>query len=329
MIISQTPLRLSFCGGGTDLPGYYKKNGGAVVSTAIDKYIFVIVNERFDNLIYINYSVKEIVNSIDEIKHELVRESAKITGLKNGFEVTILADIPSEGSGLGSSSSLTVGLLNAFFNFKGIQQTAETLAMLACEIEINCLKKPIGKQDQYIAAYGGLQYIEFLKNDKVTVQEIEITNINKIELMSNLMLFYTNITRKSSDILTKQSNSIKKSMKFYDTLKKYAVETKNILIAGDFKNFGKLLHENWELKKKLSNNISNPQIDEMYNSARLRGASGGKIAGAGGGGFLLLYCDKKYQDVVRKELKGFREMKFLFEPHGSKIIFNLKRYDWK
>lgn len=195
MIISQTPLRISLAGGGTDLSNYYKKHDGFVVSTAIDKYIYVVVKERFDDLIYVDYSKKEIVSSVKEIQHDLVREAALKTGLRNGFEVMMLADIPSEGSGLGSSSSLTVGLLHAFYQFRGILVTSEQLAKEACEIEIKILKRPIGKQDQYIAAYGGLKAFRFCKDDSVEVNDVNMDSEPKRKLGSNLLLFFTNVTR--------------------------------------------------------------------------------------------------------------------------------------
>jgi D-glycero-alpha-D-manno-heptose-7-phosphate kinase len=208
MIISQTPLRVSICGGGTDFKDYYSQHEGAVISTAIDKFIYVIVKERFDEKIYIDYAKKEIVDDISEIKHDLVREAAVKTGMKTGFEVTMLADIPSEGSGLGSSSSLTVGLLNSFYHYKGIQPTAEQLAKEACEIEIDILKKPIGKQDQYIASYGGLSFIKFKNDETVEIERVNIHNGMKRRLGSNLLLFYTNVTRSADNILSEQKAKI-------------------------------------------------------------------------------------------------------------------------
>ena len=329
MIISQTPLMISFCGGGTDLPDYYKKNEGFVVSSAIDKFVYVIIKERFDDLIYVDYSLKEIVHSVDEIQHELVREAARKTGLKNGFEVSMLADIPSEGSGLGSSSSLSVGLLNAFYQYKGLQVTAEQLAREACEIEIDILKKPIGKQDQYIAAYGGLCAIKFRKDSEVEIEKLPVTNDLKRRLGSNLLLFFTNVTRKSSLILDEQKTNIPDKMEYHDNIKELAIKTKDYLLKGDYNKIGEVLHKNWELKKCLSSNITNEFIDDMYKTAIEGGATGGKIAGAGGGGFLLVYCKRHNQDKLRETMKDFREMSFFLEPSGSKIIFNYTRYDWK
>jgi D-glycero-alpha-D-manno-heptose-7-phosphate kinase len=329
MIISQTPLRISFCGGGTDLPDYYKQREGFVVSSAIDKFVYVIVKERFDNKIYVDYAQKEIVDSVHEIKHALVRETAIKAEMVNGFEVAMLADIPSEGSGLGSSSSLTVGLLNAFYQYKGIQVTAERLASEACEIEIEILKNPIGKQDQYIAAYGGLCTLKFNKDSSVEVEKLQVSNDLKRRLGSNLLLFFTNVTRKSSLILDEQKNNIPDKLEYHDRIKDLAYKTKDYLLKGDLHKIGDALHKNWELKKYLSSNITNEFINNMYKTAIDGGATGGKIAGAGGGGFLLVYCERNNQDRLRETMKDFREMSFFLEPLGSKIIFNYTRFDWK
>jgi D-glycero-alpha-D-manno-heptose-7-phosphate kinase len=329
MIISQTPLRISISGGGTDFKDYYSKNDGFVVSSAIDKYVFVVIKSRFDDKIYVDYASKEIVESIDEIKHDLVREAARKTKMYNGFEVAMFADIPSEGSGLGSSSSLTVGLLNAFYNYQGIQVTAEQLAREACEIEIDILKRPIGKQDQYIAAYGGLSSLKFNRDDTVEVSQLALNNGLLRKLGSNLLLFYTNVTRMSSSILTEQKARINETKEFHDKIKDLAFATYDYLNKGKIDKVGDILNENWELKKQLSSNISNEFIERMISKAFEGGASGGKIAGAGGGGFLLCYCKRNNQDKLRDVLAEYREMPFLFERHGSKIIFNYLRYNWK
>ncbi|HSP89147.1 MAG TPA: hypothetical protein VLN45_13505 [Ignavibacteriaceae bacterium] len=329
MIISQTPLRISLCGGGTDFKDYYSICGGAVVSTAIDKYVYVIVKERFDEKIYIDYAKKEIVDSIDEIKHYLVREAARKAGMTTGFEITMLADIPSEGSGLGSSSSLTVGLLNSFYHYQGIQPTAEQLAKEACEIEIDILKKPIGKQDQYIAAYGGVSFIKFNKDDTIQVERINIQNGLKRKLGANLLLFFTNVTRKADTILTEQKEKISDTIEYHNQIKNLAYKAKEIIENKKVDNVGNLLAENWKLKKELSSNITNSLIDEMYNKAIQGGATGGKVSGAGGGGFLLTYCKRDKQDNLREAMSEYREMPFLLEPYGSKIIFNYSRYNWK
>jgi D-glycero-alpha-D-manno-heptose-7-phosphate kinase len=329
MIISQTPLRISICGGGTDFKDYYSRCEGAVISTAIDKYVYVIVKERFDEKIYIDYAKKEIVDDISEIKHDLVREAAKKAKMKTGFEVTMLADIPSEGSGLGSSSSLTVGLLNSFYHYQGIQPSTEQLAQEACEIEIDILGKPIGKQDQYIAAYGGLSFIKFKKDGAVELERINIQNGLKRKLGSNLLLFFTNVTRKADTILTEQRNKISDHLEYHNLIKDLAYKAREAILNEKIDKIGDLLAENWKLKKELSSNITNSLIDGMYNKAIQGGTIGAKVSGAGGGGFLLTYCKRDKQDQLREAMAEYREMPFLLETYGSKIIFDYSRYNWK
>ena len=326
MIITQTPLRVSLAGGGTDLKAFYDLESGKTISLAIDKYVFVIVSQRFDAKIYVNYTKKEIVDHVDELQHELVREAMRITGLSSGVEVTMLADIPSEGSGLGSSSSLTVGLLNAFHMYEGRQVTADQLAREACQIEIDLCGKPIGKQDQYIAAYGGIHEFEYLSNGTVGVRRIKISPADSRRLGAELMLFYTDITRKSSEILTEQRSQTVANADFLRQLKNGVPQVINALETGRLDLIGDVLDHSWKLKKKLANNISNRGIDEMYQQALSAGATGGKIAGAGGGGFLLLYVPRHRQDAVRNALHDYREFPWLLEQDGSKVIFNLRRY---
>lgn len=329
MIISQTPLRISLSGGGTDLSNYYNPNEGFVVSTAIDKYIYVIVKERFDDLIYVDYSSKEIVSAVSEIKHDLVREAAVLAGMKNGFEVMMFADIPSEGSGLGSSSSLTVGLLHAFYQYLGKLVTAEQLAVEACKIEIDILKRPIGKQDQYIAAYGGLKSFRFCKDETVEVTPIEIVSEAKRKLGSNLLLFFTDTTRKAASILEEQSKNVLSKIEFHHKIKELAFDTLDGLNSLDINRVGENLKINWEMKKQLASNVSNSEIDKMHQLAMDGGALGAKISGAGGGGFLLVYCERDKQDTLRRSLRMYRELPFFLEKYGSKIIFDQTRYDIK
>jgi D-glycero-alpha-D-manno-heptose-7-phosphate kinase len=329
MIIVQTPLRISIAGGGTDLPDYYRRAGGYVVSTAIDKFIYVIINARYDDKIYVDYSRKEIVDSIDDIQHDLVREAARLTGMTNGFEVAMMADIPSEGSGLGSSSSLTVGLLNAFYQFRGDQVGSERLAREACRIEIDMLGRPIGRQDQYIAAYGGLCGFTFRPDDTVEVERIEITPAIKRRFGSNLLLFFTNIVRQASAILSEQRERIVDTVALHDEIKSLAHDVRRALYDGNIDAVGAILHRNWELKKQLASSVTNGEIDRMYEAAIDGGALGGKISGAGGGGFLMTYCRRPDQDNVREALSGYREMPFMLEPYGSRVIFNQERYSWK
>lgn len=326
MIITQTPLRISFVGGGTDFPDFYTEHGGAVISTAIDKYVFVIVKERFDDMIYLNWSKKEIVDSVDKIEHELIREAMRKTRVLKGIEITTLSDIPSEGSGLGSSSSVTVGLLQALYQYRGEIVEAERLAKEACEIEIDILGKPLGKQDQYIAAYGGLRHFEFKKDDSVCMTLPQIDSNFIYELGHHLMLFYTNQARKAVDILTDQKKKIVNKTKILEQMRNQSFELLKTFGRGDLKSLGAVLDEGWRLKKQLADGITSPEIDEMYKIAKHAGAVGGKIAGAGGGGFLLLFVPPEKHSKVRQALQDYRELKFNLERDGSKVIFNMRRY---
>ncbi len=327
MIISQTPLRISFVGGGTDMRSFYQHSPGMVLSAAIDKYLFVIINERFDEKIYINYMDKEIVNDVQEIKHELVREAMKKTGIKSGVEVTMLADIPSTGSGLGSSSALTVGLLNAFYNYQGQQVTAEQLAREACEIEIDILNKPIGKQDQYIAAYGGVNKFIFNQDETVVAESLNFSRDNRIKLGSNLLLHFTNITRNADVILSEQKNKTKDNLESLRDLAAMVPILENELCSGNLDSLGEMLNNNWQIKKKLAKGISIPEIESMIEIALQNGALGVKIAGAGGGGFLLSYVPLNEQDSFRKAMHNYLELPFMLDSFGSRIIFNMRRYN--
>ncbi|MEN6392658.1 MAG: GHMP kinase [Anaerolineaceae bacterium] len=322
MIIVQTPLRVSFFGGGTDFPEFYLEEGGGVLTSAIDKYIFVTVKPRFDNKLRIGYTRTEMVDSVDEIQHELIREALRKTGTWQGIEVTTMGDIPSAGSGLGSSSAVTVGALHALYALLGDLVQAERLAKEACEIEIETLNKPIGIQDQYIAAFGGLRFIEFKADGAVNCERIELNINQKRYLNDNLMLFYTGISRQSDTILTEQKRNIKESKSLLRQMGHMAYQVKNELRVGNIDAIGEFLDEAWRLKKQLASRITNENIDAMYKSAREAGAVGGKITGAGGGGFLLLYCHHDKQEVVRKALQGYQELPFNLEHDGSKVIFN-------
>jgi D-glycero-alpha-D-manno-heptose-7-phosphate kinase len=324
MIIVQTPLRISFFGGGTDFHDFYASHGGAVLNSAIDKYVFVIVKQRFDDMIYINYSKKEIVDEVDGVEHDLVREAMRLTGVTRGVEITTLADVPSEGTGLGSSSSITVALLHALYAMRGESKTAETLAQEACRIEIDLLKKPIGVQDQYIAAYGNMRFLRFNGN-KVEIESISISPEKKRALNDNLVLFYTGSTRKADSILSEQKANIGAKVGVLKEMTRLAFTAHQALRDGALDEFGEMLHQGWELKKQLATSITNPAIEEMYQAARRAGALGGKITGAGGGGFLLLYCPVERKQPVRQALRGLRELPFHFENDGSKVIFNYRR----
>ena len=325
MIISQTPLRISFAGGGTDLAAYYAHHGGFVVSTAIDKFAYVIVKERFDDMIYLNYMRKEIVESVDEVQHELIREAMRMTGVEAGVEITLLSDIPSAGSGLGSSSSFTVGLLNALHMHMGAQVTAETLAHQACEIEIERLGKPIGKQDQYIAAYGGFRCLRFNPDESVDVSRIDLSPKMVREVDDRLRLYFTGQTRQADKILAEQRQNSNDKATQLTRIKDLALELAEALPRGESERLGTVLHENWELKRQLASGISNDDIERMYAAALAGGAAGGKICGAGGGGFLLVCFPPEAYGSLTKSMHNYREMPFHLERDGSKLIFNWRR----
>lgn len=325
MIIVQTPLRISLFGGGTDFHSFFCQEGGAVLSSAIDKYIFVTIKERFDHLLRVGWTQTELVETVDEIQHELIREALRKTGIHSSIEVTTMGDIPSRGTGLGSSSTVTVGALHAMYAFKGEIVTAERLAREACEIEIEVLGKPIGIQDQYIASYGGLRFLEFNTDGQVHVTPVSVDEASERRLNENLMLFYTGTARKAEGILDEQKNNIHDRLHILRELKAMAHAARVELEQGRVDVIGDLLHESWQLKKQLASQISNTTIEDLYQAARQAGAAGGKITGAGGGGFLLLYCLHENQDAVREALKGLRELPFRLEQDGTKVIFNYRR----
>ncbi|MDD5288778.1 MAG: GHMP kinase [Dehalococcoidales bacterium] len=324
MIIVQTPLRISFLGGGTDFEDYYRLNGGgAVLTTAINKHTFVIVKERFDNMIYVNYSRKEIVERVEDLQHELIKEAMKLTGVEKGVEITTLADIPSEGTGLGSSSSILVGLLLALHTYQGDSVTSEILAREACQIEIDTLKKPIGKQDQYIAAYGNMRFITF-KTSGIDVGKLGICEAEKQRFDEHLLLFYTGRTRQADPILAEQKSKIEETKPLLAEMTKLAYRGKDALSEQAYCEFGELLHEGWKIKKQFASRVTDAEIDDAYEVARQAGAIGGKIAGAGGGGFMLLCCPPSKRDDVRSSLRGLREFPFRSYNDGSKVIFNYR-----
>jgi D-glycero-alpha-D-manno-heptose-7-phosphate kinase len=325
MIIVQTPLRVSFFGGGTDLPSFYLSEGGCVLTSAIDKYIFVTIKKRFDQLLRVGYTRTEMAESVADIQHELIREAFLVAGIRKGIEITTMGDIPSAGSGLGSSSTVTVGALHAMYALQGKLVSAEILARQACEIEIDRLRKPIGVQDQYIAAYGGFKFLEFLPSGEIHVTAVELDAATRRRLNQSLLLFYTGTTRKADSILHEQKKNISDRLSVLRRLREMTYVAKDELAAGHVDAIGELLHESWELKKRLASNISNPSIDELYQAARNAGALGGKITGAGGGGFLLLYCPFEHQEKLREVLSGYQELPFNLEDEGSKVIFNYHR----
>jgi D-glycero-alpha-D-manno-heptose-7-phosphate kinase len=328
VIITQTPLRIGLVGGGTDLPGYYREHGGRVLSAAIDKFVYVIVKQRFDNEIYVNYSKKEIVSRVEDLQHELVREAMHMTGVRNGVEITTLADIPSTGSGLGSSSSVTVGLLHALFAYQGKQVTAEELAERACAIEIDRCRKPIGKQDQYVAAFGGICDIQFGPGDRVVVDGGFLSPASRRRLQSELLLFFTGVTRSADTILAEQTANVADRIPQLNLLRDLAGEAAAGLRSGDLGALGTALWKGWQAKRTLATGVSNPQIDESVEAVLEAGASGAKVTGAGGGGFLLVTCPVENQRAVRDRLAHMTELPIKLEPLGSRVIFNVHRDIW-
>jgi len=323
MVISRTPLRISFVGGGTDIPDFADLHGGAIVSTAIDKWIHVIVAPRFEGDIRVSYSRTEIVSKAQEVEHELVREALRLTGIPRGVDVVTLADVPSHGTGLGSSSAVTVGLLNALYAYQGRFRSAGQLAEDASRIEIEELRKPIGRQDQYAAAGGGFNLIEFVKGGGVRVEPIVSPQGTLEVLHRSLMLFFLGTTRSASDVLDDQRARIRSgsTVDTLITMRELAYEFRDALTNGDVSALGPLLTRNWELKRSLADGVSNAAIDQFYERARDAGATGGKLLGAGAGGFLLFFVPPASQDAVRKAIgNGLREFPFHFANRGSQIV---------
>jgi D-glycero-alpha-D-manno-heptose-7-phosphate kinase len=325
LIIVQAPLRISFFGGGTDFPSFYMEEGGCVLSSAIDKYIFVTVKSRFDEKIRVGYTQTEMVDSLDQIQHELIREALRTTGVQRGIEITTMGDIPSEGTGLGSSSTVAVGALQALHTYLGEIVSMERLAREACEIEIGKLGKPIGIQDQYIAAYGNLRFFEFCRDGQVRVEQLNLDPAFVRALNDCFLLFFTGINRRADAILSEQKKNITDRVSVLREIRDMAYQAKRELELGNADSFGALLHEAWQLKKRMAGQISNGRIDEIYDAARRAGARGGKITGAGGGGFLLLYAPYERHTAVRRAMTGLQELPFRLERDGTKVIFNYRR----
>ena len=315
---------MSFVGGGSDLAVFYRKFGGAVVSTAINQFVYITVNKKFDEKIRVSYSKTEEARTVDRIKHPLVRETMKLLKIDGGMEITSVADIPGKGSGLGSSSSFTVGLLHALHAYAERYAGAEQLAQEACEIEIGRCGEPIGKQDQYAAAYGGLNFIQFHEDDSVSVEPILCKRETLRTIQDHILVFYTGITRSASDVLKHQQSAVASEKK------KQAVMRKMVALAEQMKSelqrnragaFGEIIHEGWLLKKSLTSGISTDAIDGWYAKARKAGAVGGKLLGAGAGGFLMFYAPPEKHEAITQSLGKLRRMDFKFEPQGSRILF--------
>jgi D-glycero-alpha-D-manno-heptose-7-phosphate kinase len=323
MIISKTPLRVSFVGGGSDLPSYYRENGGAVVSMAINKFVYICVNKAFDQRIRISYSKTEEVLSVSDIEHDLVRSSLIKLGIEKGIEIVSIADIPSKGSGLGSSSAFTVGLLNALHSFKGITRSQMDLAHEACDIELDLCDAMMGKQDQYGVATAGLKFIRFHPDETVDVEPISMPEIPFKTLESNLLMFFTGIVRPAAPILRVQSRNLSfdaRSRAATRRLAKMADELHAELIKGNADAAGELMREGWHIKKTLADGISTDFIDNIYAAARDAGATGGKLLGAGGGGFFLFYVPQSHIASVRNALAPLIEVDFCIDHDGASIM---------
>lgn len=329
MIISKTPLRMSFFGGGTDFADYYENSRygyGTVISTALDMYVYIMVCKRFDDKIRVCYTINEFVDSVNQVQHNIIREALKMLDIEKGIDIVYSADIPlsSAGIGLASSSALAVGVLNALHAYKGEHVSPDILAREACEIEIERLKNPIGVQDQYAVAHGGFRKYKFHKGGSVTNEMVICKQETLGELKNNFMLYFTGMTRISSNILAEQKANIYDREKVLDEMVEMVQMAENALAEGNVRKIGEMLDEAWNLKKQMSSGISNPLIDEMYKKAKDAGAIGGKILGAGGGGFMLLFVPTEKQDEVRHAMGEYKETKFEFETEGSRIIFTEK-----
>ena len=323
MIVSKTPLRMSFVGGGSDLPAYYREEIGAVLSTSIDKYMYICVNKKFDGRIRLSYTKTEDVQSRYEIEHPLVRQALDILGIDGGIEIASMADIPSKGSGLGSSSTYTVGLLNALYAYRNCFASKETLARQACEIEIDRCGEPIGKQDQYAAAYGGLNLIRFHPDDSVSVDPV-ICKPNLLqELEDSTLVFFTGRTRSASAVLANQSAAMKtiERRALMRRMVQLAFEMKEQLESGTLEHLGDILDENWRLKAQLTSGITDPQIDNWYANGVANGALGGKLLGAGNGGFMMFYAPQEKHAKIRAALSDLEPVKFRFDRTGAQIVF--------
>jgi D-glycero-alpha-D-manno-heptose-7-phosphate kinase len=324
MIISRTPFRISFAGGGSDLPSFYREEQGAVLSTSIDKYMYLSMHRFFyPDRIQLKYSKTELVSCREDINHPIFRECLSMLDV-TGVDINSIADIPA-GTGLGSSSSFTVGLLNVLNNYLGNSVSKEYLASKACEVEIERLGEPIGKQDQYAAAYGGLNFITFNSDGTVGVERVKMDAAAREQLDRNLIMVYTGDVRSASDILRHQSAGVAGDDEKRATQRKMvaqAFELREVLERGAIDDFGRILHEGWMLKKTLAGGITNPELDLLYEQGLAAGALGGKLLGAGGGGFILFYCPQNRQEAFRKAMRGHVELDFRFEQSGSTIVYN-------
>lgn len=324
MIISKTPFRISLMGGGTDLRAFYRLGHGAVVATSIDKYVYLAIHRFFERKIVLKYSQTEVVDSTRDIQHPLIRECMLACGVDEPLELTSFADIPSSGSGLGSSSAFSVGLIKALHAFRSREIAAQRCAELACQVEIEKLGEPIGKQDQYAVACGGFNYIRFNADESVLVEPILMSPENRGRLQSRLMLFYTGITRNARTILAEQQRNTEDDRTKVDALSTMLAMTETLraeFARGNIGALGDMLHESWMLKRKLASGISSGALDGIYDAARAAGAVGGKLLGAGGGGFFLFDVPEERQEPVATALAGLRRVPFRFESQGTRTLY--------
>lgn len=323
MIVTRTPYRISFIGGGSDLPVFYKKSPGTVISTAINKYVYISIHPSFNPAITtVRCGEVEVANKVEEISHPIVKAALKKLGVQ-GVEITSVSDIPAQ-TGLGSSSSFTVGLLQGLYAYLGKERTHEELAQEACEIEIGILRAPIGKQDQYAAAYGGLNQYKFKSDNTVEAEAIKMSRKSLEELESSLLLFFTGITRSASKVLSEQSENLisnENKTKALQSMLDMIPSLRSELQKGNIDCLGEYLDRGWQIKRSLAKSISNAEIDEIYSRARKLGAQGGKLLGAGGGGFFLFYCHKDSQKNLIDNL-GLRYMNVKFDQQGAKVVFS-------
>jgi D-glycero-alpha-D-manno-heptose-7-phosphate kinase len=323
MITTKTPFRMSFVGGGSDFSTYYRENDGAVLSTSIDKYVYVSINKKFDDQVRLSYSETENVSNASEVKHPLVREALRCLGVNRGVEISSMADIPSKGTGLGSSSSFTVGLLNAIYAYKGEMVSKEILASQACNVEINLCKSPIGKQDQYAAAFGGMNLIVFRGDETVKVEPVISSKDVLKEIEDWTLVFYTGKTRGAGSILAKQTELLKKNDKkiLVHRMVQLAFELKKEIEAGSLENFGEILHENWKLKTQICDGITDKVIDHWYDTGINAGALGGKLLGAGNGGFIMFFAHPSKHESIKMSLEKLTPVKFKFDTQGAHVCF--------
>ena len=327
MIVTRTPLRVSLGGGGTDLPTYYGRYGGFILSAAINRYVYIMVNRRFEDSVRVSYAKTEIVDEVEQIEHPIVREALKFTGLTHNLEIVSIADMPAN-TGLGSSCSFTVGLINALHTLKRERRSLEELAEEACYIEMERLGEPIGKQDQYAASFGGIVALEIDREGGVQVAPLRLSEDTLQELESNVALFYSGIKRSASRVLSRQSQATSegdtKVVGALHMIKDIGYEIKASLERGDLVRFGWLLDEHWRAKKNLSEEVSSSQLDHWYAIGKANGALGGKVMGAGGGGFLMFYCQNGCKSRLRQALtaEGLKEVRFGVDFEGTKVLVN-------